>query len=67
LRNGPQGGNLNDVKRLNTIIGSQDPVAADAYATTLFGLRPGDIESTVAAYNLGLGEMNIAKIRSVKV
>ena len=66
LANGPQGGNLDDVRVLDTIIASVDPVAADAYTTTLFGLKPEEIESTVAAHALGLGEMNLAKIRAVK-
>jgi len=63
LRNGPQGGNVKDVKRTDTILASTDPVAADAYATTLFGLKPTDIKSTVAAYQLGLGEMDIEKMQ----
>lgn len=62
LRNGPQGGSVNDVKRLDTLIASVDPVAADAYATTLFGLKPDAIDSTVAAYKLGLGEMDLTRI-----
>lgn len=63
---GPQGGNIADVKVLNKIIASTDTVAADAYATTLFGLKPADIAVTVAAYKRGLGEMNLDKIRIVK-
>ena len=62
LRNGPQGGDLKDVKIGDTILASTDPVAADAYATTLFNLRPDEIESTVAAYKLGLGEMDLTKM-----
>ena len=62
LANGPQGGNLDDVRIMDTLIASTDPVAADAYATTLFGLKPEEIESTVAAYGLGLGEMDLTKI-----
>ncbi len=62
LRNGPQGGNIEDVKRMDTLIASTDPVAADAYATTLFGLKPDAIDSTVAAYKLGLGEMDLTRI-----
>ncbi len=62
MRNGPQGGRLEDVKKADTIIASADPVAADAFATTLFGLRPEDISSTVAAYRMGLGEMRLEKI-----
>lgn len=65
LNNGPQGGNLADVRRLDTLIASADPVAADAYATTLFELRPDTIDSTVAAYRMGLGEMDLEKIRVV--
>ncbi len=63
LRNGPQGGRLDDVKILDTLVGTTDPVAADAYATTLFDLRPEQIESTVAAHRMGLGEMDLAKMR----
>jgi uncharacterized protein (DUF362 family) len=63
LRNGPQGGDVKDVKKLDTLIASADPVAADAYATTLFGMQPDAIASTVAAYKLGLGEMDLARIK----
>jgi uncharacterized protein (DUF362 family) len=67
LRNGPQGGNLYDVKNIDTIIASADTVAADAYATTLFGLKPEDIESTRAASQMGLGEMNLSKLDIITV
>jgi len=60
-RNGPQGGDIKDVKTLDTIVGSVDPVAADAYATTLFGLKPKAIDSTVEAYKSGLGQMDLDK------
>ena len=63
---GPQGGNIADVKVLNKVIASTDIVAADAYATTLFGLKPGDIPVTVTAYKRGLGEMNLDKIKIVR-
>lgn len=65
MDNGPQGGDLRDVKTGNTILASTDPVAADAYATTLFDLKPDEIESTVAAYKLGLGEMDLKKMNIV--
>ena len=67
LKNGPSGGNLNDVKVLNTIIASTDIVAADAYATSFFKMKPEDVDSIVAAYNMGLGEMNLSKVKIVKV
>jgi uncharacterized protein (DUF362 family) len=63
---GPQGGNIADVKVLNKVIASTDTVAADAFATTLFGLKPADIPVTVAAYKRGLGEMNLDKIKIVR-
>jgi uncharacterized protein (DUF362 family) len=66
LNNGPQGGDLKDVRKLDTLIAGTDPVAADAYATTLFGLAPDAIDSTVAAYKLGLGEMQLDRIRVVE-
>lgn len=64
---GPQGGDIADVKVLNKVIASTDTVAADAYATTLFGMKPSDIPVTVTAYKRGLGEMNLDKIKVVKV
>ena len=63
---GPQGGNIADVKVLNKVIASTDIVAADAFATTLFGMKPGDIPVTVTAYKRGLGEMNLDKIKIVR-
>ena len=66
LDNGPQGGDLDDVKVLDTLVASADPVAADAYATTLFGLKPKKIASTVAAHALGLGEMDLKKMKIIK-
>jgi uncharacterized protein (DUF362 family) len=62
MDNGPQGGSLKDVRRQDTVIASADPVAADAFATALFGLQPQDISSTVAAYRMGLGQMDLAQV-----
>jgi uncharacterized protein (DUF362 family) len=67
LRHGPQGGNLKDVKVLDTLIASADAVASDAYATTLFGMKPAELGSTVAAAKMGLGEMDLSKVKMVEV
>ena len=67
LRNGPTGGKLEDVKVVDTLIASADPVAADAYATTLFDMKPEELGSTVAAAKLGLGEMDLSKVKIVNV
>ncbi|MGM0642776.1 MAG: DUF362 domain-containing protein [Thermodesulfobacteriota bacterium] len=61
VRNGPQGGSLEDVKQLDTIIVSTDPVACDAYATTLFGMKPEEIGSTVQAHKSGLGSIDLSR------
>jgi uncharacterized protein (DUF362 family) len=63
MDHGPTGGNLNDVKLANTIIASQDIVAADSYATGLFGLTGSDIGYIKAGAEMGLGEMDLSKIK----
>ena len=55
MDHGPTGGSLDDVKQMNTIIASQDIVAADSYAATLFGLQPEDISYIRAGAQMGLG------------
>jgi len=64
---GPQGGNVSDVRVLNKVLASTDIVAVDAYATTLFGRSPNAISVTVAAHQRWLGEMDLKKVRIVKV
>jgi uncharacterized protein (DUF362 family) len=66
LRNGPQGGDVDDVRLLDQVIASVDPVAADAYGATLFGMAPEDIDSTVAAHKMGLGQMDLARVNLLK-
>jgi uncharacterized protein (DUF362 family) len=61
-RHGPSGGNLKDVEMRNQIIAGSDPVAVDAYGATLFGLKPEDIDYIRYAHQLGVGEMDLAKI-----
>ncbi|KAB0665837.1 DUF362 domain-containing protein [Oryzomonas japonica] len=63
---GPQGGSLADVKVLNKVIASTDIVAADAFATTLFGLKPADIPVIATAHKRGLGEMDLGRIKVVR-
>jgi len=63
MRNGPTGGDLNDVRLTNTIIASHDIVAADAYAATLFDLRGEDISYIRAAADIGLGNMNLPELK----
>jgi uncharacterized protein (DUF362 family) len=67
LRNGPSGGKLDDVKELHTVFASADTVATDAYASTLFGLKPDELESTKAGCAMGLGQMDLNKVKIVQV
>lgn len=59
---GPTGGRLDDVdnsaERARRIIVSTDPVAADAYGATLFGLQPTDVGYIRESHEQGLGEIN---------
>jgi len=63
LKSGPTGGNLDDVKTTNTVIASANQVAADAYACGLFGKKPETIDHIRFAYEMGLGEMDIKKLK----
>ncbi len=67
LRNGPSGGKPDDVKELHTLFASADTVAADAYATTLFGMKPDELETTKLAFEMGLGQMDLNKVKIIKV
>ncbi len=67
MNNGPQGGNLNDVKQMNTIIAGVDPVAVDAYGATLFGLNPENLGFLQEAQRRKLGRLDLRKLKIEKV
>ena len=60
-RNGPTGGNLNDVKRLDSLIVATDPTLADAYAAQLAGLHPLSLENIKVAAQRKFGSADIDK------
>ena len=60
--NGPQGGRLADVKRRDTVIASADPVAADSFGASLFGIAGRDVAHVARAAALGLGEIDLARV-----
>ena len=63
VANGPSGGgDLNNVRKMDTVIISPDIVAADSYATSLFGLKPTDIAYLPAGAAMGLGRMDIENL-----
>ncbi len=55
LRNGPQGGNVDDTRRMNTVLATVDQVAADAYGCTLIGQRPENLAYLAMGESRGLG------------
>jgi uncharacterized protein (DUF362 family) len=60
---GPTGGALSDVKKMDTVIVSQDVVAVDSYTATLFDMQPSDLEYVVAATQMGLGRSDLSNLR----
>jgi uncharacterized protein (DUF362 family) len=61
--NGPTGGSLDDVKKMDTVIASPDIVAADSFAATLFGLQPNDLSYVRAATDMGLGRSDLDNLK----
>jgi uncharacterized protein (DUF362 family) len=55
------------VEQKDTIIASTDIVAADAYATTLFGLTPNDVPHIIKAAELDVGVADLKRVKIVKV
>jgi uncharacterized protein (DUF362 family) len=66
-RNGPTGGNLDDVKKMDTVIASADVVAADTYAATLFDLTPDDVPYIQLGAEMGLGQSDLKAIEIEEV
>jgi uncharacterized protein (DUF362 family) len=67
ISNGPSGGSLSDVKVMNRLILSQDPVAADAKGALLFGKKPEDIGFIKLGNKWGLGSMDLNKFKQHSV
>jgi len=60
---GPQGGDLDDVKKLDTIIVGTDQVAVDTYGATLFGIKGADLGYVKLGHEVGLGTMNLSRLK----
>jgi uncharacterized protein (DUF362 family) len=67
VSNGPSGGSRSDVAVKNTLILSDDPVAADARAAMLFDHRPEDIAFIRLGQEGGLGTYDLKKLDQRKV
>lgn len=66
-RNGPSGGSTSDVVPKNTLILSDDPVAADAKAALLFDRKPKDIGFIRLGQKWGLGTYDFERLDQQKV
>ncbi len=65
--NGPQGGDLKDVKKLDTVIAGIDQVAIDSYGATLFGMKGSDLGSVRIGAQRGFGRMDLASVKVRKI
>ncbi len=61
--NGPQGGDLKDVKKLDTVVVGIDQVAIDSFGATLFGMKGSDLSYVKAAASAGIGTMDLSKLK----
>lgn len=66
-KNGPSGGSTDYVEYKNTLILSDDPVAADARASMLFGLKPERVGFIQLAQKEGLGTYDFTKLDKKRV
>ena len=65
LRNGPTGGNLEDVQLKKTLLASTDPVAVDAYvAKAYWNMEVDALPYLKLAANRGLGTCEFEKLRT---
>jgi uncharacterized protein (DUF362 family) len=67
VRNGPQGGNIDDTRELNTVIATVDQVAADAYGTSLIGQKRENVPYLKMGHERGLGTMFWENLRMKEV
>ena len=67
IANGPSGGNPGDVKIANTLILSNDPVAADARACSLFNMPPSAVGYIQLAQKWGLGTTDFSRLTQYQV
>lgn len=65
--NGPQGGNLADVKKLDTVIAGVDQVAIDSFGATLFGMKGSDLGYVKIANKRGFGTIDVSKLKIKKI
>jgi uncharacterized protein (DUF362 family) len=54
---------VKDVREMQTVAASTDPVALDAFGATLFGITANDVPHILYAARLGLGSSDLSKVK----
>ena len=67
LRNGPQGGNIDDARDMHQVIASLDQVAVDAYGSTLIGETPDNVRYLKLGHERGIGNMHWHEVPQIEV
>lgn len=67
MRNGPQGGNVDDAKDMHQVVAGLDEVAIDAYGTTLIGEKAENVKYLKMGHDRGIGNMNWEQLSPVVV
>lgn len=69
MRNGPTGGRISDVELKKSLIASANIMEADVVAVDVFGGQPGQFDFIRSAFELGIGQMELAKInlKTIKI
>jgi uncharacterized protein (DUF362 family) len=67
MRNGPQGGNIDDAKDMHMVVASVDQVAADSYGCTLIGQHRDNLPYLKMGHERGLGTMYWENLRVKEV
>ncbi len=65
--NGPQGGDMKDVRLTNTVVAGIDQVAIDSFGATLFGMKGGDLGFVKEGARRGLGVMDLSKVKIKRI
>ena len=67
MRNGPQGGNIDDARDMHTVVATVDQVAADAFGCTLIGQKRENVPYLAMGEQRGLGTMRWENLRVKEV
>jgi len=67
VTNGPQGGNISDVRRMDIVAAGTDQVALDAYGVSLLGLDPEEVGYIRIGHERGLGTMRYETLHPIRL